>query len=93
MAVQRLTIPPFAFWEGLPAFHRLERALARAEEAAFVSEGFLRWLNDVRPAGQPELSDVPITVEREADAITKKYRERVKRLGGAVQCSAMGHDS
>jgi hypothetical protein len=90
---QRMTIPPFAFWEGLPGFARLNRALARAQEAAFVPEGFLRWLNDVRPAGQPELTDVPLTVEGVADAIEKRYRESISRLGGPVQVFALEVDS
>jgi hypothetical protein len=89
---QRMTIPPFAFWEGLPGFDRLERALARAEEAAFVPEGFLRWTNDVRPAGQPELTYVPLAVEGVAEAIAKRYREGIKRLGGSVEGSAQSAD-
>jgi hypothetical protein len=89
---QRMTIPPFTFWEGLPGFARLKRALARAEEAAFVPEGFLRWLNDVRPAGQPELSDVALTVEGVADAVEKRYRESISRKGGPVQGFALEVD-
>jgi hypothetical protein len=89
---ERMTIPPFTFWKGLPGFARLKRALARAEEAAFVPEGFLRWLNDVRPPGQPELSDVPLTVEGVADAIATRYREGINRLGGSVQGFALAVD-
>jgi hypothetical protein len=40
-----------------------------AQEAALVPEGFLRWLNDVRPAGQPELSDMPFSVEGVVEAL------------------------
>jgi hypothetical protein len=54
----------------------------RAQEATFVPDGFLRWLNDVRPPGQPELSHVPLTVEGVADAIEKRYRDSVNRWGG-----------
>src|ERR1700757_4051374 len=51
---KRLTVPPFALWEGLPGFERLQRALSLSEKAAFEAEGFLRWLNVIRPAGEPE---------------------------------------
>jgi len=33
---ERLSVPPFAAWKGLPGFDRLERALALAEQAAFL---------------------------------------------------------
>jgi hypothetical protein len=66
--------------------------LASAEKAAFVPEGFLRWLNDYRPAGQPELTDVPLAVEGVAEALAKRYREGIKRLGGAVEGSAQSAD-
>jgi hypothetical protein len=89
---RRLTIPPLTFWEGLPGFARLKRALARAQEAAFVPGGFLRWLNDVRPPGRPELSDVPLTVEGAAEAIARRYRDGVNRLGGPVQGLALEVD-
>jgi hypothetical protein len=87
---QRVTIPPFTFLEGLPGFHRLERALARAQEAAFVPEGFLRWLNDVRPPGQPEVTDVPLTVEGVADEIEKRYRQSISRHHPGQQTAGAG---
>jgi hypothetical protein len=89
---RRMTIPPFTLWERLPGFARFKRALARAEEAAFVPEGFLRWLNDVCPAGAPEVSAVPLTVEGVADAIEKRYRDSMNRLGASVQGIALEVD-
>jgi hypothetical protein len=72
---ERLNVPPFLLWEVLPGFDRLQRALALAEKAAFVPEGFLRWLNRGRPEGEPELTAVPITVEGVADTIAEAYRQ------------------
>jgi hypothetical protein len=79
---ERWGIPPFALWECLPGFEDLRQTLAQAEKAAFVPEGFLRWLNAVRPAGQQELTEVPLTAERLADATEKVFRERVAWWGG-----------
>jgi hypothetical protein len=79
---ERMNVPPFAGWEGLPGLDRLQDALKLAEEAAFVPEGFLRWMNDVRPAGEPKLTEVPLTVERMADATAKLFRDRVEWWGG-----------
>jgi hypothetical protein len=79
---ERLSLPPLLLWEGYPGFDRLRRALALAEKAAFVPEGFLRWMNDVRPAGEPELTAVPLTAEGLADATAKAYREWTAWWGG-----------
>ena len=65
---ERIGVPPFVLWEALPGFDRLHRAVALTEKVAFVPEGFLRWLNAVRPAGDPELSEIPLTTEGVADA-------------------------
>jgi len=78
-----LKLPPFLFWEELPGFDRLQRALALAEKAAFVSEGFLQWLNRVRPEGSPVLSAVPLSVEGVADAIEHMFQNRVEWWGGS----------
>jgi hypothetical protein len=80
---ERLKLPPFLFWEELPGFDRLQRALALAEKAAFVSEGFLQWLNRVRPEGSPVLSAVPLSVEGVADAIEHMFQNRVEWWGGS----------
>jgi hypothetical protein len=79
---ERMTVPPFVFWEGLPGFDRLQRALSLTEKAAFVREGFLRWLNGIRPAGEPEVANVPLTAERLAAATEAAFRERVQWWGG-----------
>jgi hypothetical protein len=79
---KRLTIPSFALWEGLPGFDRLQRALNSSEKMAFEAEGFLRWLNAIRPAGEPERLKVPLTAEGLADANEELFRERVDWWGG-----------
>jgi hypothetical protein len=79
---QRLTIPPFVIWKCLPGFDRLQRALTLSEKAAFLPEGFLRWLNDVRPSGEPKRVQVPLTVEQFVAATEESFRERVAWWGG-----------
>lgn len=77
-----MNVPPLLLWEGFPGFNRLQQALALAERAAFVPEGFLRWLNRVRPAGDSELPAVPLTVEGVADATADMFRQRAAWWGG-----------
>ncbi len=60
--------------------------LALAEKAAFVPEGFLLWLNRVRPEGEPEVTAVPLTPEGVAAATAKEFRHRVQWLGGRTDC-------
>jgi hypothetical protein len=79
---ERMSVPPFAAWQGLPGFDRLRRALTLAEADAFVPEDFLRWLNEIRPAGAPELTEVPLTLERVADETARMFRARVAWWGG-----------
>ena len=79
---ERLNVPPFLLWEAFPGFDRVQRALARTEKAAFVPEGFLRWLNHVRPKGEPALTAVPLTVEGVAAANEEAFRKRVEWWGG-----------
>ena len=79
---ERLNVPPFLLWEESPGFDRVQRALALAEKAAFVPEGFLRWINRVRPKGEPELTAVPLTPEGVAAATAEAFRQRVQWLGG-----------
>jgi hypothetical protein len=76
---ERLNVPPFVVWSILPGFSRLQRALKLAEQAAFVPEGMQRWLNAVRPAGKPEVteSDLP-SAEAIADELEALFRQRVK---------------
>jgi hypothetical protein len=79
---EQMTLPPFAVWEGLPGFDRLRRALKLAERAAFAPEGFLRWLNDIRPAGEAKRTEVPLTVEGVAEETEELFRKRVDWWGG-----------
>jgi hypothetical protein len=79
---ERMTVPPFAVWEGLPGLDRLQRALQLAEKTAFGNEGFLRWLNAIRPAGEPERAEVPLTVEGMAAAAEELFRQSVQWWGG-----------
>jgi hypothetical protein len=65
---ERLGVPPFVLWKLCPGHDRLQRALAQAETTAFTPKGFVRWLNAFRPAGNPELSEPPLTVEGLAEA-------------------------
>src|SRR5262249_16056021 len=60
---ERLTIPPFGHWEGLPGFDRVQRALNMGEKLAFTPEEMRRWLNRRRPAGQPEVQGLGLTPE------------------------------
>jgi hypothetical protein len=81
---ERMGIPPFAAWEGLPGLDRLQWALRLADQSAFTAVGVLRWLNEIAPAGQPVLRELPkaLTGEAHAAATEKMFRERVKRWGG-----------
>jgi hypothetical protein len=79
---EQLSIPPFAIWKCLPGFDRLQRALSLAEKIAFVPEGFLCWMNEVRPKGTPELSHVPLTAEAMADEAMRLFRASVAWWGG-----------
>ena len=79
---ERMTVPPLALWESLPGFDRLQRALKLAETAAFASQGLLRWLNDIRPAGEAKRTEVPLTVEGVAVATEEIFRKRVAWWGG-----------
>jgi hypothetical protein len=82
---ERLTVPPFALWEGLSGLDRLQRALALAEGhddlpgAAFTAEGMLRWLNGIRPPGAPALTEVKLTAEAIADETEELFRAGVAR--------------
>jgi hypothetical protein len=79
---ERLNVPPFILWERLPGFERLQCALAVAEKIAFVPEGFLRWLNRVRPKEDPEVTELNLTVEKVAKGNDRVLHERVRWWGG-----------
>ena len=79
---EQMHVPPFLLWENLPGFDRLERALGLAEKAAFVPEGMLRWLNAMRPAGEPLVTEVGLTAASVAAATEEVFRQRVGWWGG-----------
>jgi hypothetical protein len=79
---QRLNVPPFATWQHLPGYDRVERAWALAENVAFVPEGMLRWLNHMRPEGEPEVTNEPFDAKEGAAALDRSFRERVRWWGG-----------
>lgn len=75
---EQLNVLPFLMWEPFPGFERLRHALATAEEAAFAPEGFLRWLNTVRPEGKPEQTELSLNPEKVAATNEAAFRERVR---------------
>lgn len=79
---ERLSIPPFVLWQELPGFERLQIALDLTEKAAFVEEGFVRWLNEIRKTGDATVTESPLKVERIADGCDEAFRERVDWWGG-----------
>jgi hypothetical protein len=80
---ERLNLPPFALWEGLPGLDRLQHALKLAESAAFVPEGAWRWMNAHRPGGHPEVTESDqISAEAVADELEAIFRRRVKWWSG-----------
>jgi len=81
---ERLHVPPFLVWQGLPGFDRLQRAVSLAEKVAFVPEGFLRWLNRTRRKGTPEQTNVPFTIEGIAAATERLFREQAAWWNGEV---------
>jgi hypothetical protein len=79
---ERMSVPPFVGWEYLPGFDRLQRALKVAEQAAFVPEGMVRWLNAIRPDGAPEATvEGLISAQGHADGLERLFRECVARWG------------
>lgn len=78
-----MNLPPFSAWEGLPGFDRLQFALALAEKAAFCPAGMVRWLNRIRPEGEPEATaERLISAAKAAAGPEARFRQRVERWGG-----------
>lgn len=77
-----MSVPPYALWEWLPGFDRLQRALTLAEQAAFVPEGMVCWLNAIRPEGEPEVQELTATPDWYADGSEVIFRKRVAWWGG-----------
>jgi hypothetical protein len=85
----RLGNSPFGLWQYLPGFERLQSDLKIVEgtpdnpDPAFTPKGMTRWLNRIRPAGKPEVTEADImTAVRVADALDVGFRECVKWWGG-----------
>lgn len=79
---ERMGVPPFHGLEDFQGMDRLQRAWKLAEKAAFEPEGFLRWLNRIRPKDEPEATEVPLTVEGVARSSEEMFRSRVEWWGG-----------
>jgi hypothetical protein len=82
----RLGVPPFATWQLLPGFHRVEYALRLAQKAAFIPEGMACFLNRLaRDRGEDdgrELGAVPFSAEATAAGLEKCFRGRAAWWGG-----------
>jgi hypothetical protein len=77
---ERLSVPPFSLWAGLPEFDRFEKLLRMSESMTFMRKGLLRWLNRVKKPGEPESKRV--SAERLASQAEEMYRARVRWWGG-----------
>ncbi|HJZ90097.1 MAG TPA: hypothetical protein VKE40_04445 [Gemmataceae bacterium] len=79
---ERWTVPPFLLWQELPGFDQLQGALRLTDQVAFTAEGFLRWVNNRRPASDPPLTEVPVTAAETADDFDELFRSRIEWWGG-----------
>ncbi len=79
---ERMSVPPFVLWREFPGLERLQRALTLAETAAFTAEGFRRWRNRIRPNGEAELTEAPLSVVGIAEATERMFRTRAAWWGG-----------
>jgi hypothetical protein len=84
---ERWNAAPTALWDhgDYPGLDRLMRtwALVRNGLAFPTTEDAVRWLNTVRPIGDPEVTEANIlTAERVADSLDAQFRERVRWWGG-----------
>ena len=77
-----MSVPPYLGWDLFPGYDRLKESLKRTEKAAFVEEGFVRFLNRIRPKDAPELTKPHHTAESIADDTEKAFRDRVAWWGG-----------
>jgi hypothetical protein len=78
-------ISPFGLWNYLPGFERLQCELNIVEGtpdqpgSAYTPKGVVRWLNTIRPSGDPEVTEGNImTAERCADSLDAAFRERAR---------------
>jgi hypothetical protein len=78
---ERLGVPPYLLWEVLPGYERLKRDMDLAETLSFSRDGLLRWCNQKRKLGEPEIKQV-ISAETCANESEGMYREQVEWWGG-----------
>jgi hypothetical protein len=77
---KRRHLPPFAVWEVLPGYQRLMQTIELTRESehralAFTPTGMLSWMNEIaRERGEPELIELPCTVERLADGYENLFQ-------------------
>jgi hypothetical protein len=86
---ERMGISLVGLWQHLPGVERLQRHLNIAEGTpdrpgpAFTPEGMVRWLNTVRPSGNPVATEADlISAARLADALDAGFRFCVEWWGG-----------
>ena len=79
---ERIGVPPYLLWEGLPGYDRLMQTLELSETMAFSRNDLLSWLNRTTPPGEGEPEKDVITGRDLADSCESMYREQVKWWGG-----------
>ena len=77
----RRGLPPFAMWDCLPCYGWLQEALSLSEVFAFSRDRLLCWLNEIRPAGEPELTSIRLTAEGIADGNETVFQHRLRWWG------------
>lgn len=78
---ERIGVPPFLLWEGLPGYDRLKRDIEIAETFAFSREALLKWCNRKGEPGEEKIKQV-LSAEKCADEAEMMYREQVEWWGG-----------
>lgn len=78
---ERIGVPPYLLWNGLPGYDRLKRDIEIAETFAFSREALLRWCNRKGEPGEKKIKQV-ISAETCADEAEVMYREQVEWWGG-----------
>lgn len=85
---QQRNIPPDIVWKHLPGYDYVQEALALAHKAAFVPEGFARWINRIAAAGEAPWPGLPITAEAVAAAIETAFQAQVAWWHGQTSQTA-----
>jgi hypothetical protein len=86
---ERLSVPAFTIWETLPGYDRFQAAMKRVKHtktrigAAFHPKGMLRFLGEIRTAGQPEPTiEGLLSRANYADELADLFRDCVRQHGG-----------